>query len=436
MMQGKSPKTTAKRRRVRSDDESSTDSSISSDASDEVEEEERAAPPRSLRCAVGVRWPTQRWRRERCVASSLCVLLLLLAGALTQGPWDAGGVRRTRRGSWHQRRQHHTRLQVRLQEESGAARGQNGVGRRGHARQAAPQDQPARHPRRGCARRGQVRPGVHASAWHWRLGVWQTGALIIPTARHVSAQQARTRASVAAQVPVQGQGPRGVQLPRHARAGGGAGRPHGGAGPRAVQATVRLVCTATRLGAAQKRRAHCAALQMPARVQALKHAHQQVHGRELCAARGQVAGPGAGHLGQRPDQADGSGLQCHRGAGGRARQRRGVRPGRQVRATRRCAEACVPQARCVAHLGRGLTHPCAQVHHQGALGPLQQPGACARSGASHGGGLAVGLRTHRPCTAWSVCTRCACAGRALAVEVLGQAKVAQLEELVRSSTQV
>ncbi len=41
------------------------------------------------------------------------------------------------------------------------------------------------------------------------------------------------------QVPVQGARPRGVQLPRHARAGGGAGRPHGGADPGAVQVSHR-----------------------------------------------------------------------------------------------------------------------------------------------------------------------------------------------------
>ncbi len=46
------------------------------------------------------------------------------------------------------------------------------------------------------------------------------------------------------------------------------------------------------------------------------------------------------------------------------------------------AEACVRQGHRGAHPADGLAHPCAaaQVHQQGALGPLPQPGACARSG--------------------------------------------------------
>ncbi len=136
-------------------------------------------------------------------------------------------------------------------------------------------------------------------------------------------------------------------------------------------------------------------------VQALNAAHRQVHRRVFQPGAAEVAGDREGHIGWGPAQEHRFGLQCQRGAGGGARQRRGVRAGRQVRAQHLVAlrsRACVEHD--VVRTARAAVPPsraAAQVHHPGALGPLQQPGACARSGRGRTcrrrPGAALSLRT-------------------------------------------
>ncbi len=285
------------------------------------------------------------------------------------------------------------------------------------------------HPRRGCARRGQVRPHTQLGARH-----------LVLTPRHPAEWRARAR--VALRFIYKVKGPEACNFPVTpelaaeldaltveqiheqfkqrcawwARLGPGQKcRRRGRAGGVLRLSVPCMPCLAAAGGQTRA----------PASSRAWRTTRCTGGGRPTCRSPRTTASPRRAtwaHVRPRSRRRSASGPR-------RASWETGARTPTRVHVRRRvCGDGAHPaEVRCMA----------AQVHHQGALGPLQQPGAGRRSGAGRtlrGVGLApLRCRAQHASHLSGACGLRVRAGRALAVEVLGETTVGRLEVLVRGT---